>query len=131
MTIAIIVCLFSLAQCFIALALLLRFLPATAKFARFCLRGLLILSFRWYRLLLTQIAPFLKRLVGIDILAGIARVGATILLSLLQGFVLLFLLHWPIAVWNVGLFVLHGLLVGLAWDEMEHPGDLQMGAHIQ
>jgi hypothetical protein len=131
MTIAVIICLFSLAQCFIAFALLLRFLPATAKFARVCLRGMVILSFRLYRLVLTPLAPFIQHYTGLDILSGLARVVATTLLSLGQGLVLLVVLHGPMALWSIGLFIVHGLVIGLAWDELEQPGDLQMGAHIQ
>lgn len=131
MVIALIICLFSLAQVLIALALLLRFLPALVKFARLCLRGFLILSFRLYRLLLKPIAPVVQRYVGVDILSGMARVVATLLLSLVLGFVLLLVMQWPVAIWNIGLFALHGLLVGLAWDEMEHPSDLRMGVNSQ
>jgi hypothetical protein len=125
------VCLFSVAQLFLALAVLVRLIPAFARFMRLCLRAFFILSYRLYALVLWPIATPLKKYLGLNILAGLWRVLATVGLSLGVGLALVVITHGPLTGWIVALFVLHGLIVGLVWDEIEHPSDLQLGAKIQ
>jgi hypothetical protein len=125
------VCLASLSLLFFSIAGLLRLLPGVINLVRRVLRGLLILSFRFYRLLLTCVAPFFEQRLNIDIFAGLSRVIASTILSLILGLLLLALLNLPLTEWSVGLCFLHGLAVGLAWDEIERPGGLQLGAETQ
>jgi hypothetical protein len=125
------ICLFSLAQLVIAVAALLRLLPALFKFLRVCLRGFLVLSFRLYYLVLNRCAPFFQEQLGLDLLTGTGRIGATLTLSIGLGLALLLLLQWRVSVLSVGLFVAHGLLVGLAWDEIQYPGDLHLGVRLE
>jgi len=113
------------------LAALLRLLPQFLKLIRLGLRGFLILSFRFYHLLLTRIAPVIQQCLNINVLTVHLRVVASLLLSLILGLVFLFLTSLPVTGWSVGLSVLHGLSVGLAWDEIEKPGGLQLGVKIQ
>ena len=95
------------------------------------LRGWLILSFRLYQALLTRLAPGCRGRFGIDILTGAARVAASVMLSMAQGFVLLLLLHQPLTVWTGGWPVLHGLVVGFLWDEIGDPGGFRLGETIE
>ncbi len=124
-------CLVSLSLVFLSLAALLRLLPRLLHLIGRCLRGLLILSFRLYRLLLTRIAPPLQRRLRVDILDGPARLIASVVLSLALGALVLVLSRFRVTAWSIVLWLLHGLFVGLAWDEIEEPGGLRLGAKIQ
>jgi hypothetical protein len=123
-------CIFGLVQFFLSLAALFRLLPLLLRAFRLGLRGLLILSFRLYYLILSQLAPPIERQLGIDVLAGIPRVAATILLSLLLGCLLLLVVGANVTGWAIALFLVHGLFVGLTWDDIEAPGGIQLGVRI-
>ena len=125
------VCLATLSLVFLGVAVLLRLLPRSFNLVRFCLRGLLTLSFRLYRFLFTHLAPFVQRQLSVDILANPSRMVASFLLSLVLGLLFLVVTHLPVTGWSVGLCLLHGLAVGLAWDEMEEPDGLHLGARVQ
>jgi len=114
-------CCSSLIAVFFSAAALLRLLPALLAAIRLGLRGICILSFRFYSLVLTWLAPFVQQRTGVDVLTGLPRIGATLVLSLALGLLFLAITRLPIAVWSVGLLILHGLVVGLAWDELEDP----------
>jgi hypothetical protein len=124
-------CLVSVSMVFLSIAGLLRLLPRFLHLIRLGSRSFLILSFRFYHLLLTRMAPVIQQHLNIHILVGHARVVATLLLSLSLGLLFLALTNLPVTRWSVGLSLLHGLAVGLAWDEIEKPGGLQLGVKIQ
>jgi hypothetical protein len=124
-------CLGSMNLVLLALAGLLRFLPQLFHLARSCLRGILILSFRLYRLIVTRLAPTVWDALGVDVRDGFPRVVACALLSLVLGTILLFLVRGGITGWGVGMCLVHGLAVALAWDEIEAPGGLQLGTKLQ
>ena len=115
---------------FLSLAALLRFLPSLLALGARGLRGFFILSVRFYHLLLVRVAPFLHRRLGIDVLNGFTRLLATLLLSLVLGLSMLVLASFPVNEWSVGLLIIHGLLVGLIWDEIEEPRGLKLGVKI-
>jgi len=120
-------CCLSIIATFLSLAALLRLLPALFAVIRLALREILILSFRLYSLVLTRLAPFIQQRIGIDVLTGIPRIAATLVLSLVLGLLLLALTRIHITGWSVGLSILHGLAVGLVWNEIEEPGGLRLG----
>jgi len=124
-------CLVSSSLVLLSIAALLRLLPQFLNLIRLLLRGLLILSFRFYHLLLTRLAPVIEERLNITILTGHLRLIASLLLSLILGLLLLLLIGSPVTGWSVGLSLLHGLAVGLAWDEIEKPGGLQLGVKIE
>ena len=124
-------CLGSLSLVFFSVAGLFRLLPRLLHLIRLGLRGFLILSFRFYRLLLTSLAPIIQRHLNINILVGPLRVIGCLLFSLALGLLLLFLTKLPVTGWSVGFCFLHGLSVGLAWDEIETPRGLYLGVEIQ
>lgn len=125
------VCLGSASLTLLALAALLRATPWLLHLLRRGLRGLLILSFRLYRLLLSPLAPMVREMAQVDITIGVGRVVACILLSLLFGLALVLLVGQPVTGWSVGLSLAHGLALGLAWEEIESPGGLQLGVKVE
>jgi hypothetical protein len=124
-------CCLSIIALVLAVVALLRLLPALLAAIRLGLRGICILSFRLYSLVLTWLAPFVQQRIGVDVLTGLPRIGATLILSLALGLLFLAITRLPIAVWSMGLLILHGLVVGLAWDELEDPGGLRLGVKVQ
>ncbi len=124
-------CIFSLIQFFLSLAIVFRLLPHSLRAFRFALRGLTILSFRLYRLVLRRLAPFMNQWLGVDIVVGVPRVLACIALSVILGTTFVLVVGRGITGWMVTLFLVHGLLVGLTWDEIEAPGGIQLGVRIE
>ena len=123
-------CLASLSLVLFSLAILLRQTPRLASFLRQCLRWLLILSYRFYRLILVQVNQSAGHYLGIDLFSGFARILACLVLSLILGALILMLTNLPLA-WAAGLSILHGLAVGLAWDDIERPAGFQLGARVE
>ena len=124
-------CCLSVVLVLIGIAGVLRLLPAMLPLIRLGLRALLILSYRLYALVLHRLAPDFERGLGVDVLTGFARVAATLLLSLFIGLAFFALTQAPVTIWNTGLFLLHGLVVGWVWDGIEEPDDLLLGVKIR
>ena len=124
-------CCFSVILLFLSLAGLLRLLPALIPYVRRALRWLFVLSFRLYRHVLAWLAPYVEAYLGFSVVAGFPRVVAAVLLSVILGVTFLLLAHWSITAWSVGLCVLHGLVVGVAWDELEESEGLRLGVKAE
>lgn len=124
-------CFLSLTFFFLSLAISIRLLPKLLPFLRTLLRWFLILSYRFYILILTRLAPILHSYLDIDLLNGMPRVAATLLLSLALGLLLHLLTDLPVSGWIIALLAIHGLVVGLAWDELENPEGFRLGVNIQ
>jgi len=124
------VCAFSVLQGAIGLAAVLRLLPALLSLARYLTRLSFVASFRLYRLLFALVAPLVKRSSGIDLLTGIPRLVATVALSTSLWLTALLLLQASLSVWIFVPAILHGLIVGLLWDDLAQPGELQMGIKL-
>ena len=125
------VCLASMSLMLFSIAALLRLLPRLLNLIHRGLRGLLILSFRFYRLILSRIAPFVYQHLNGNLLAGPLRVVSCLVLSLVLGSLLFMLVSVRVTGLSLALFLFHGLAVGLAWDEIEEPGGLQLGVKLQ
>jgi hypothetical protein len=121
---------FAAAQFAVGVAILVRLLPVAAAGALALFRISLILSYRLDRLILQQIAPYGEGY-GVDVTSGLGRLGATITLSLGLGIGLWLLIGWHLSWVLAGALAIHGLVVGVAWDEIEKPGGLQMGVKIE
>jgi len=121
------VCLLSPVVFFFSAAAFLRVLPPFLRSLHRCLRVLLILSYRLYRLILNALAS----LVGIELAQGWLRVVITIALSAVITIGLHQVAGWPWQWWSLGLGVLHGLCVGLVWDEIDKPGGVQVGVTLE
>ncbi len=120
-------CLLSPVAFFFSGAAFLRVLPPFFRFLHRCLRVLLIVSYRLYRLILNALTSWS----GIELAQGWLRVLVTTVCSTLLGLGVHSLAHWSLQWWSLGMFVLHGLSVGLVWDEIEKPGGVQMGVTLE
>ena len=124
-------CLALLSLVLLSSTTLIRAFPRILVFIRSVMRGLLLLSFRLYHMILTRLDRFIKPRFRIDLLSGPIRVFACILISLVFGTLFLLLTRLGISGWGIAIVVLHGLIVGLAWDGIKEPGGFQMGTKIQ
>jgi hypothetical protein len=120
-------CLLSPVVFFFSAAAFLRVLPPFFRFLHRCLRVLLIVSYRLYRWVLLGMSS----LVGMELAQGWLRVLVTTIFSTLVGLGTHALAHWSLSWWSLGLFLLHGLCVGLIWDEIEKPGGVQVGVTLE
>ena len=124
-------CIFSVMLFFFSLALTLRLLPRLLSFLRSMLRWFLILSYRFYNIILTRLSIFLQTRFNIFVFSGISRVIATFLLSELFGLSIFALLNKPLTGWIIAILAIHGLIVGLIWDGILDPGGFRLGVNIQ
>jgi hypothetical protein len=130
-TILIVFCVLAYIQFFIILAFALRLLPTLLRLAGQCLRLFLFVSYRFYRMLLTPLARLIRRRSGINVTSGLWRIAATTLLSLVLGLIIMVVTPLTASVLSVSVCLVHGLLVGVIWDDVEHPGALHLGARLQ
>jgi len=105
----------------------LRMLPDVARLAY-----RLILAFLWasvflYRTLLSRLTPFMQRL-GVHLLAPGWRVLSCLVISLLLGCGGLVVLGQGIVLTVLFGSAAHGILVGIAWDDLRPPNGLTLGA---
>jgi hypothetical protein len=68
---------------------------------------------------------------GVELARGWRRIVITTVLSTIIGIGILSVAGWPHSWWSLGLGVVHGLCVGLAWDEIEKPGGVQVGVTLE
>ena len=121
---------FSLAFLLMTLASLLPFVPVGLRFVQHSLRAMLILSFRFYDLILPRLNRWTMNW-GIDLLKGLPRIAATTSLSLTIGCVIAIFTPLPISGLILFLCITHGLFVGLTWDEIQKPGGFRLGVRIE
>jgi hypothetical protein len=114
----------------VGLALGMRYLPELLSFTRRTLRWWLVISFRFYRFLLTGLTRLSGPWLPVNWLATAPRMAASAILSLSFGLGLLTLAGLRVSVWLVLLFVTHGLLVGGLWDELTEPGGIRLGERV-
>jgi len=126
----VLLCLVLYVQFFIVLAFALRLVPTLLRFAGACLRMFLVVSYRFYRMLLTPAANVVRAHSGVDLVAGLWRIVATTLVSLLLGLAVMAVTPLVASAVSLGLCLVHGLVVGIIWDEAEHPGNLYLGAKL-
>ncbi len=114
----------------VSIAGLLRLLPTVVPvLARFGW-ALVLLSCRLYYQVLIRVAPVVQERAGIDVLDGLWRLAVTVAMSIGIGLVLLFLAQWPVTVWTVLPFAIHGLFVDFIWDEIPEADGLEMGVRL-
>ena len=123
-------CAFFVLQLAIAAAAVARFLPTLFNLLRYLTRLMLVCSFRLYRLVLRWLVPPLAHYFKVDLLNGWARLVAAVAISMSLGMTIVSLAHWNLTTWSLGPFALHGLIVGLLWDDLSQPGELQMGIKL-
>lgn len=102
-------------------------LPRIADLFMRILRGMLRLSYFVYAALLNRLQPWVRRRIGLDLLVTQPRVILCLLISLSLGGALLVWRDWSPTFWILGFSAMHGLAVGLAWDNLVQPGGFQLG----
>ena len=120
-------CLFSLNIVVLTLAAAFRLLPSFVKAVRFAIQKILVFSYRFYEVILEWIAPYFEHIIGINIHHKFPRMILSIFFSLAFGMLILWITNIQIAAWNIGLCILHGLVVGLVWEDFNHPDEFQIG----
>ena len=130
-TILIGICLSGFVVVLMTLFLSLRNLPAILVTLRQFLRGAFRGSYRLYNAFLSPIRSWVYPRTGIDIFHPIFRVTCSILLSLGIGVGLLALLSLPVPTWVLIVLTIHGLFVGLAWENILRSDDFQMGVNLE
>ena len=106
---------------------LTQILSGLQKIIRSILRG----SFRLYNAILRPVRVWAYQSFGLDILDPVIRTLITTGFSLVIGVGILLLLSWQIRVWEVIIFLLHGIFVGLAWESILYPNEFQLGVNLE
>lgn len=127
----VLLCLVMWVQVFVVLAFALRLVPTLLRWVGDGLRVFLMVSYRLYRLILTPLAAWVRAMFGLDLLIGFWRVVAVTALSVGLGLLIVVLTPLVLSLPIVGVCLVHGLLVGLIWDEAENIGHLHLGARLQ
>jgi hypothetical protein len=124
-------CLLSINLIVLAVSTLLGWVPAILRWIAQTVRGFLVISQRFYSVILSSLAYLIARLIGFDITTGFIRGAACLLLSFCLGLVLLTLVKPNNPFWILGTSILHGLAVGIAWDELGEPDGLRLGTRLE
>ncbi len=123
-------CLFSLSIFFLSASLIVRSLPTLIRLFFQALRGILMISYRLYLLILKHIEPEFKRQFGILVMDRVPRVFLSIVLSNLIGLIFCLIFHWHVTLWIIAILSMHGLFIGYAWSAFfEQPG-IRMGERL-
>lgn len=100
--------------------LLIRFFPHIIKVARDLAQWFVAASVFVYRLILVRLAPFAAG-VRIDLLGSAWRLVATTVLSVALGTGIVYVIGWPVSLIALVISVVHGLLIGIVWDNLGPP----------
>ena len=114
-----------------SLLLQMRNLPRMLSGLKNGLRSLLRFSFEIYSALLSRIRVWVLYYTGIDLLRPIPRTMTTFTLSLLIGWGGASLIGVALSGWMIALLSLHGLFIGLAWEQITTPDDFQLGGRAE
>lgn len=124
-------CFFSLNVMFVSFTIMVRRSPNLVRALRRALGWALLVSYQFYRILLRFLAPSASRLLAVDVTNPFPRTSLCIVFTLVFGLVILTITGLSWRVGFLGVFVLHGLLVGVLWDELAQPGGVRLGEKIQ
>ena len=124
-------CLVSINLLFVMLAMLFGRLPAIIDFLRRLLRWILLVSFRLYYALLSRLQPTLENSFGLNLSSGAPRIIACSLLSLAILTFFLAITSLSFSVWGLAVAVLHGIVVGIVWEDALEIGSLHLGSRLR
>jgi len=125
------VCLSGFVIVLMTLFLGIRNLPGILGTLRRFVRAIFRSSYRLYNATLSPVRAWFFREFGFDIFHPVIRIACSIILSLAIGTILLLLFSQGIPVWILILLALHGLFVGLAWENILRSDDFQMGVNLE
>ena len=115
-----------LVMLFNAVTLFLKWLPNILVALRDAAQIALVLSCDLYRGILTRLLPLALR-IRINLVVNPWRVIACILLSLVFGVAIMLLVGWSITPPGLAICTLHGLIVGIVWNQMGPPNGIHLG----
>lgn len=121
---------FTINLVFMGIASVLRLLPLLLPLLGRIAWGTVVFSCRLYYLMLRRIAPVVERQTKIKILEGLWRMGVTLGMSLTLGLGILFFSGMAITWWTMLPFLVHGLFVDFAWDDIPGLGALETGTRL-
>jgi len=121
------VCLSSFGMILMSVLLSLRNFPRLLAKLQNSLRRFLRFSFDVYAAILNRARIWTLDYTGWDVFQTIPRTVATTILSLVMGWGGLSILGIHPLNWMWILFTLHGLFIGLAWEQITTPDDFQLG----
>lgn len=124
------VCLLSTSLVMVAIALLVRSIPAFAELFGHIVRFLLKWSYRLYRRIFLRLDPMTQNQLGISTMEMPFRLILSVLISGCLGCLIMLVLRLRISWIAVTLFGLHGIAVAWLWTDFFEPQGLHIGEKI-
>jgi len=112
---------------YLVLTTFINLLPGLLNLLRFLLQVFLRLSYRGYHQILRSISPMIYQHFGYDAFNIPTRAILSLLFSLIIGFPFILLAGMSWVWWILGFSSVHGLIVGIRWEQLESPDGLQLG----
>jgi len=114
----------------VAIALLMRSIPAFAELLGHIIRFLLKWSYLLYRRIFLFLEPEAQRQLGISILEMPFRLILSVLISVCLGCLVMLILHFRVSWIAVAVFGLHGITVAWLWTDFFEPQGMHIGEKI-
>ena len=124
------ICLLSTSLMMVAVALLVRSIPAFAELLGHIIRFLLKWAFRLYRRIFLFLDPVAQNQLGISALEMPYRLILSVLISACFGCLVMLIFHLRISWIAIAVFGLHGIAVACLWTDFFEPQGLHIGEKI-
>ena len=121
------ICLLSASLVMVAIALLVRSIPAFAELLGHIIRFLLKWSYHLYRRIFLLLEPEAQNQLGISILEMPFRLILSVLISGCLGCLVMLILHFRVSWIAIAVFGLHGITVAWLWTDFFEPQGLHIG----
>ena len=124
------ICLLSTSLVMVAVALLVRSIPAFAELFGHGIRFLLKWSYHFYRRIFLLLDPMTQNQLGISAMAMPFRLILSVLISACLGCLVMLILRLHISWIALVVFGLHGIAVAWLWTDFFEPQGLHIGEKI-
>jgi len=124
------ICLLSTSLMMVAVALLVRSIPAFAELLGHIIRFLLKWAFRLYRRIFLLLDPVAQNQLGICAMEMPYRLFFSVVISACLGFLVMLILHLRISWIAAVVFGSHGIAVACLWTDFFEPQGLHIGEKI-
>ncbi len=124
------ICLLSTSLMMVAIALLVRSIPAFAELLGHIIRFLLKWAYRLYRRIFLFLDPVAQNQLGISAFEMPYRLILSVLISACLGCLVMLILHLRISWIAAAVFGLHGIAVACLWTDFFEPQGLHIGEKI-
>lgn len=115
----------------LVLAVSLGSLPVILEVIARIIRIIFLVSFRFYKILLTRMDPGLEHVLGLRPAKNPTRTILSIVFSTGFGLLICLVFRWPIKLWFLGVTMIHGCFIGLAWEDFFEPQGLYVGEEMK